>query len=731
MQSPCSNSAIHDDGRDKALRCPVLASGRWRRLGLILTATLWALAPGLLQPLYAEREILPGAPAKDLAQGVQKKISASAQKTRLTPSRKTNIQIQGLTFMSEEEALGLLGNMLDHVIGRAPSPSHADDAAFLLEHTLRRQGLPEARVDWSIPKQQRTILLTVTQGPSRHLGEVNVLGVDPAMQAELATYFKKEALGLNLRGKGGVPYIPSRVEEAVENVVVHMQSEGYWNAKAELTKTSIRTQEGLVDLLVTVDSGPLFLLDPAEIRGPKPIDIKPLHQQLSAYVGLPANTQNIKDSKQTTLSYFLEHGYAFTEVQMNKQTAGHRMHLVFTVAPGNRYKIGQVNIVGLERTDPAILHRRLNKSVGSLYNPEKVEANRRKFIATGAFSAMLFETQPRDDGTIDITLRAQEGRAKAVATHLGMGSYEGGIFGLSYLDRNFRGKLQTLSLSGEFSGLGLLGQASINDPMLFGSDLNGTLRTFVLSHEFDGYKKLEAGIGAELVWIVNDHYGMRFYGEAITARTDNNGLPDSELGYKDYNVARFGLTQRIDFRDNAVNPHKGFYGEVLTEAGLVTGGSPIPYYKIELRTSYRQPFFEDDFLTLTGRAGLNFNDDQTDYPIDLRFFLGGSDSVRSFPEREMGPSVDGDPVGGEAYWIASAEYNRKIKGPVYMNLFMDAGALARDTAGIDTADVHLAAGLGFWLNLPIGPVRAEYGYNMNRRDGEPAGTFHFTIGVSF
>lgn len=696
-------------------------------LSAALAATLLTAA----LPLYAADELIPGAPAKELARGVQQKISNTTRKTTTPPTPKTRIKFKGLTFMTEEQALGLLGNMIDNVLGHAPSPSRADDAAFLLEHTLRRQGLPEAQVDWTIPKRKHTIILTVNQGPSRHLGEVTVTGVDPALQKELATYFKNEPFGFNILAKGQVPYIPALVEEAVENAVVHMHSEGYWNAEVELTDTTIQIEQGLVNLDIAVRPGPLFRLAPSELRGPSPISLAPLRNQLNAYLELPANTQNIKAARQTTLSYFLDQGYAFAEVEMNKLIVGQRLRLIFTIHAGSRYKIGNINIVGLERTDPHILHRRINKGIGTLYNPEKIEKSRRKFIATGAFASFLVEPQPRSDGYIDMTLRIQEGRARGIATHFGVGSYEGGIFGLSYLDRNFRGKLQTLSISGEFSGLGLLGQASINDPMLFGTDLNATLRTFLLSHEFDGYDKLEFGLGAELVWTINDHYSLRFYGDTITARTSSAGLPDSELGYKDYNVGRLGISQRLDFRDNAVNPHKGFYGELLTEAGLVTGGSPIPYYKMELRTSYRQPIKEDDFLVISGRAGLNFNDNQSDYPIDLRFFLGGSDSVRSFPEREMGPSVNGDPVGGEAYWIASAEYNRKIKGPVYMNIFADAGSLARDTGGFDTSDVNCAAGLGFWLNLPIGPVRAEYGYNLNRRSGEPAGTFHFTIGVSF
>jgi outer membrane protein insertion porin family len=697
-----------------------------------LAAQLLMVMPvALTGSLSAADGVNPGAPAKELAQGGKKKFSNSGREATPVSAQKTKIKIKGLTFMSEEQALGLLGNMTDHILSRVPSPSQADDAAFLLAHTLRKQGLPEAQVDWSIPQRKRTILLTVIQGPSRHVGDIFISGVDPAQQKELATYFKNEPFSFNILSKAQIPYIPALVEEAVQNAVVHMHSEGYWNAEVELTKTAIQVDQGLVDLHITVRPGPLFSLTKSELRGPSPVSLTSLSQSLSAYRGLPANTQNIKAARKTTLNYFLDQGYAFADVQMEKKITGQRMRLIFTIAAGNRYKIGKLNIVGLERTDPQVLYRRINKGIGTLYNIERVEKIRRKFISTGAFSSFLIEPHPRSDGYIDMTLRVQEGKARGVGTHLGVGSYEGGIFGLLYLDRNFRGKLQTLSISGEFSGLGLLGQASINDPMLFGSDLNGTLRAFLLSYDLEGYNKLEAGLGAELTWTINDHYSLRFYGDTITARTRSNGLPDSELGYEDYSVGRLGVTQRLDFRDNAVNPHKGFYGELLTEAGLVTGESSIPYYKMELRTSYRYPVFKDDFFTVTGRAGLNVNDNQDDYPIDLRFFLGGLDGVRSFPVREMGPSVGGEPVGGQAYWTASVEYNRKIKGPVYMNIFADAGSLARDTGGLNNADANYAAGLGFWLDLPIGPIRAEYGYNLNRRSGEPAGTFHFTIGVSF
>ena len=134
------------------------------------------------------------------------------------------------------------------------------------------------------------------------MGEIFISGVDPPLPHDMATYFKNEPFGFNILSKGQIPYIPALVEEAVENAVVHMHSEGYWDADVELNKTTIQIDQGLVDLQITVRPGPLYRLARTELRAPSPIDLTTLRQQLSAYLELPANTKNIKAASKTTHS---------------------------------------------------------------------------------------------------------------------------------------------------------------------------------------------------------------------------------------------------------------------------------------------------------------------------------------------------------------------------------------------------------------------------------------------
>jgi outer membrane protein insertion porin family len=123
--------------------------------------------------------------------------------------------------------------------------------------------------------------------------------------------------------------------------------------------------------------------------------------------------------------------------------------------------------------------------------------------------------------------------------------------------------------------------------------------------------------------------------------------------------------------------------------------------------------------------------DGGDLPIDLRLFNGGARSVRSFPERELGPTFDGYATGGEGMWNTNMEVVRNLSGVVKAVAFFDAGTLSRNFEDIGSSDIELATGLGLRLDLPIGPVRIEYGYNLTRDPGEPTGTLHFAIGYAY
>src|SRR5205823_344593 len=114
-----------------------------------------------------------------------------------------------------------------------------------------------------------------------------------------------------------------------------------------------------------------------------------------------------------------------------------------------------------------------------------------------------------------------------------------------------------------------------------------------------------------------------------------------------------------------------------------------------------------------------------------RFFNGGSRSVRSFAERELGPKdISGYPIGGETFTTLNIEYIFPLVGDLNMAIFADAGSVGRH---VDDGAGRLRYGIGGGLRykLPVGPLRLDYGVNPSPAEGEAMGAFHFSFGFAF
>jgi len=737
---------IRTNGLTSLSSCITFHRGIPLTVFILLTATPLAVSADsnqnpALQSLPEQEKPIRQA-AKELKTGVtqtSKKIIQSRKKIkeirRSQPNIDAKIRILGIKGIKESEALSMIGNIAPFVVRNEPTPSRADDVAFLLEQALRKNGYPEAQVEWKIDNPTKTIFLTVQQGPTRNLGEIHISGIDDELKEEISAYFKNKKKSAIFDSHQTVPYIPSDMEKAEENATSYLHANGYWKAKVAITRTKIHPDTGLVDLYIHVSSVTQYHLSPIKIVDTKKVSLEKLHKKLKKLTGQVANTANILKAQSIATRYFTSQGYALASVDMTRELVGNKSQLTLIPKLGDKYRIGKIEFSGLEHTDKKLMHKRFHHISGRPYNPSKMALTQKRLISSGAFKSVQLSTTPNLDGTIDIMLKMKEGDARGISTYFGAGSFEGIILGLGYHDNNFRGKLQSLAVSVEYSNLGILGRASITDSMFRGSDKTLTLSTNLLSHEFDGYSIYEAGLKAELISPINDYYSMRFYAEGTVASSQSSSLPDSVLGFEDYAVFKVGFIQTLDLRNDKLKADKGFHGELTLETGIVQdisgGKSEIPYSRAILQTSYRKRIDKKQFVLISGQGGAIFSNDSNDFPIDMRFFAGGTNSVRSFPRREMGPRPYGHNQGGDAYWVSSVEYNRQVTGVVWSNLFFDAGSISTETSELMQSDVELAVGLGFWLNLPIGPIRAEYGYNLTRDSGEPAGTFHFIIGMSF
>jgi outer membrane protein insertion porin family len=163
-------------------------------------------------------------------------------------------------------------------------------------------------------------------------------------------------------------------------------------------------------------------------------------------------------------------------------------------------------------------------------------------------------------------------------------------------------------------------------------------------------------------------------------------------------------------------------------------GSEAAFLKFFAQGSLFRILPRDSVWAQSIRVGLAYPFGISDsIPLAERFYAGGDTTVRGFAFEQLGPKdpVTGEPVGGESLFIVNEEYRfplwRFLRGAV----FFDAGNVTGSLSDFDPLDLRPTLGAGFRIDTPIGPFRVEYGWKLDREEGESPGELHITIGQAF
>jgi outer membrane translocation and assembly module TamA len=119
-------------------------------------------------------------------------------------------------------------------------------------------------------------------------------------------------------------------------------------------------------------------------------------------------------------------------------------------------------------------------------------------------------------------------------------------------------------------------------------------------------------------------------------------------------------------------------------------------------------------------------------PFTRRFFPGGQDSVRGYQEGEAAPrNAQGKIVGAETYTSCNVEFEQGLTPKWSVVGFFDGVEFAEHLDDYPGDEHLLSVGGGLRWRTIVGPVRLEYGYNLNPRPRDPMGTLQFSLGFPF
>ena len=189
-----------------------------------------------------------------------------------------------------------------------------------------------------------------------------------------------------------------------------------------------------------------------------------------------------------------------------------------------------------------------------------------------------------------------------------------------------------------------------------------------------------------------------------------------------------------DKRDNPLYPREGYRVSGSLEAASQFLLGDVDFERLELSASFHQPIAKTSWLHLGLSHGIIFTsgNPRDELPFNKRFFQGGENSVRGFQEGEAAPrNARGKVIGAETYLTANLEFEQALTEKWSLIAFSDSIGFAKDFGKYPFDEKLFSVGLGIRWKTVIGPIRLEYGHNLNPRKDDPAGTLHFSIGYPF
>jgi outer membrane protein insertion porin family len=540
--------------------------------------------------------------------------------------------------------------------------------------------------------------------------------------------------------------------------------------------------------------------------------------ELSTQPGQPYSEQALANDRERILGYYFDHGFPNTSLELAttpSPTEPNREDVMFTIQEGERFKVDQVMVGGLEHTRDFVVQRDLQVRVGDPLSQRDLLNTQTRLYDLGIFSQVdaAVQNPEGDDPLKNILVQVREAKRYTFTYGFGLEFQTGqpagtnapqGKTGVSprvefdVTRLNFAGRNQTVTFQSHVGRLQQRGLISYAVPKLFNNDKFKLIYTIFYDNSLDvatfTSQRLEGKIDLRQQFgSAGTEPGTRPGPSSITYRfvfrrvnasnfAENTNPGEISVLSLPARVGGPGFTFIRDKRDNPLESTKGNYFTLdgFTAAGWL--GSEADFGRLLAQNATYHAFggkgrVERQFVfarsttigiqqpfsgTKVRPPGACATDPHTNesscagfplIPLPEQFFAGGGNSHRGFGLNQAGPRdpSSGFPVGGTALFVNNMELRLPAVSLPYLGggfgfaVFHDMGnvftaphdalkGLLRwhqpdpaqclpssttntqcitnfNNSGYDYTS-H-AVGVGVRYKTPLGPLRFDFGYNLN------------------
>jgi outer membrane protein insertion porin family len=616
-----------------------------------------------------------------------------------------------------------------------------------LREICQNKGFIDASVEASVAEDSDgaiRVIFRVAEGPKPKIERIVVTGNQ---------YFPAKAVRkvMDTSAKGFFSFVTDSgvfkkdvLENDVRKIEALYQNSGFLDSKI-FEPVVGRGKKGLI-VTIRIFEGRQYRVGEIRFSGESGIPEETLRKTVKLARGELFDRETLLADLLALTTLVNDEGYAQALVSpgVEKRKEHPVADVTYRFERGTKFHFGKVEISGNTKTMDRVIRHNLDVSDGRTYTATGLKTSKENLTRTSYFKDVKISTAPSAvPAEMDAKIEVQEGPTGTLSGGLGYSSIDK-IFGVVQLtENNLFGRGWKASLNSQFGARRTTYSIDFRDPHFLDSDFSLLLGAFKTKVKYPDFEKDaqggRVGFGYNFSRFTNASVSLRMDETKILAvpgiDPSFNVQQEIDKGLQQTRSVGFNVTQNTT--DRFIDPSRGgVISATLEYAGGPLGGdskfvkyflNAKRFYPVTPSTVVSWNILWAHVIPTVGGA---------EVPLFERFFLGGPYSVRGFRSRSISPTDPntGESIGGNKELVANLEYLFPLVSEVSFKgvLFFDAGnTWAQGSWPFKDQGLWAAYGIGVRWYSPMGPLRFEWGWNLDRPEGQPKRVMEFTIGTAF
>ncbi|GAK57966.1 hypothetical protein U27_04938 [Candidatus Vecturithrix granuli] len=547
---------------------------------------------------------------------------------------------------------------------------------------------------------------------------------------------------------GSGKYEETTFETDLERVRFFYVDNGYLDAKVVDHALEFVEESSDLHITITIEEGDIYTMDTVGISGNEVYATQKIQDVIQVAPGDPFSRSKIRKDILAISELYAQKGYLTPisentegkllidpKIQVNREQR--KVTLTYDIREGVPHFLNRVTISGNQRTRDKVIRRELLVYEGQLLDSKKMERSQQRVFNLGFFEDVEFTlADGSEPNTADLAINVTERSIGSFNFGGGYSSIDHFIVsgGVSY--PNVFGLAHSIDLSAQLGGSSQQFNLSYTMPRFLDSRYLLGLDAYKTSREYNAYDSNSVGGGFRFGRAITENiFGtLQYeYKEVDISDVDEDASSIIREAEGRSSTSSTSLSVKRSTINNVLLPTKGMLTKLTGElaGGIFQGEND--FYKLTFNNNIYFPLYKDFALRFKQEVAYAKEYGDSDrVPIFERFFAGGADTIRGYEERSVGPKDEnGDEIGGNKRVLLTAELIIPIQKQLRFVTFVDAGDVYSSDEDVDVSTFRKGVGVGIRFQSPLGLLRLDWGYKLDKEPGESSNEFHFGLGTTF